>query len=131
MVSSHARGLNKGRRLRAAPLSREALASLEALPGRPDGYVLGKVGDPRRSFRTAAAAAGLDRVWMHLFRHVAASRFAGLGGGMHDLKALGGWTSTRMAERYSHTTTRRLLDLLDSGDATQAQVAQKETGGPE
>lgn len=135
VVSSHARGLNKGRRLRASPLSREALAILEALPRRPDGYVFGKVGDPRRSFRTAAKAAGLERVWLHLFRHVGASRFAGRpGAGMHDLKAFGGWTSTRMAERYSHTTTKRLLDLLDGppkGDTAQAPAPGTTSGGTE
>ena len=48
---------NKGRKQRDSPLSRRALAVLESLPRRSDGYVFGPVGDPRRAFKTAARIA--------------------------------------------------------------------------
>lgn len=123
VVSSHKRGLTKARKTRPVPLSRRALAVLGALPRRPDGLVFGPVGDPRRAFRRAAKAAGLERVWMHLFRHAAASRAAEAGASVAELQLLGGWSSARMAERYTHARLERLRDLLNQGDTTRAEKA--------
>jgi integrase len=137
VVSSHARGRTKNRKLRPVPLSLRAVAILEALPKRVDGAIFGKVGDPRRAFKTAAKAAGLERCWLHLFRHLAASRKAELGFGRHELREFGGWSSTRMVDRYTHARMARMLELLDGGagekghgGGTQA-VAGNTTGGPE
>jgi integrase len=120
IVSSHKRGLTKARKTRPVPLSRRALGVLEALPRRPDGCVFGPVGDPRRAFKRAAEAAGLGRVWMHLFRHAAASRAAEAGASVAELQLLGGWSSARMAERYTHARLERLRDVLNRprGDPT-------------
>ena len=76
--------------------------------------MFGPVGDPRRAFKRAAEAAGLGRVWMHLFRHAAASRAAEAGASVAELQLLGGWSSARMAERYTHARLERLRDLLDA-----------------
>jgi integrase len=136
VVSSHARGLTKSRKTRSVPLSRRALEVLDALPKRTDGLVFGPVGDPRKAFKRAAAAAGLERVWLHLFRHLAASAAAARGFSTADLVAFGGWSGSRMADRYTHTHHRRMLALLDGGTGSeggtpQAQPPGKATGGPE
>jgi integrase len=115
VVSSHARGLTKARKTRPAPLSDRAQALLQSLPRRPDGLVFGPVGDPRKAFKRAAAAAGVGRVWMHLFRHAAASRAAEAGASVAELQLLGGWSSSRMAERYTHARLDRLRGLMNRG----------------
>ena len=130
VVSSHQRGLTKGRRTRPALLSARAQEILDGLPRRRDGLVFGKVGDARRAFKRAAAAAGLERVWTHLFRHLGASRFSETGAGTADVQAFGGWTTTRMAERYVHTRRSHLLSLLDKTSPTPHPLdAPKEKGG--
>jgi integrase len=132
VVSAHGRGLTKSRKTRPVPVSRRAAEVLKALPRRVDGMVFGKVGDPRRAFRTAARAAGLERVWMHLFRHVAASSFAAKGATPADLVAFGGWSGSRMVDKYVRTHHRRMLAVMDApilGDTTQAVPPAKEEGG--
>lgn len=132
VVSAHGRGLTKSRKTRPVPVSRRAAEVLAALPRRVDGMVFGKVGDPRRAFRAAATAAGLDRVWMHLFRHVAASSFAAKGATPADLVAFGGWSGSRMVDKYVRTHHRRMLAVMDGpseGGTTQAVPPGKEEGG--
>jgi integrase len=137
VVSSHARGLTKSRKTRSVPLSLRALEILAAAPRRTDGLVFGRVGDPRRALRRAAAAAGLERVWLHLFRHLAASSAAARGFSTADLVAFGGWSGSRMADRYTHTHHRRMLALLDApsvraaaGDHSGRTDPGTGTGGP-
>ena len=113
VVSSHARGLTKGRRTRSVLLTERARSVLNSLPRRDDGFVFGPVGDPRRAFRRAAEAAGLERVWMHLFRHLAASRLADTGASPAQLQRFGGWSAARMAEHYTHVSDDRLRDLME------------------
>jgi integrase len=132
VVSAHGRGLTKSRKTRPVPVSRRAAEILKALPRRLDGMIFGKVGDPRRAFAGAARAAGLERVWMHLFRHVAASAFAAKGATTADLVAFGGWSGSRMVEKYVRTHHRRMLAVMDgssAGDTTQAVAPGKEKGG--
>jgi integrase len=130
VVSSHKRGLTKARKTRPVPLSRRALAVLDALTRRKDGLVFGPVGDPRKAFARAAVAAGLGRVWMHLFRHAAASRAAEAGASVAELQLLGGWSSARMAERYTHARLERLRDLLDARtENAQTPDPEKAKGG--
>ena len=126
VVSAHGRGLTKSRRTRGVPLSRRAVEILAAVPeAKRTGLVFGLVGDPRRAFKTAAKAAGLDRVWMHLFRHLAASSMAARGASTADLVSFGGWSSSRMADRYSHTHHKRLLAVLDSGKKGHGRGTRK------
>jgi integrase len=107
---------------RPVPVSRHAAEVLSGIARRLDGMILGNVGDPRRAFAAAAQAAGLERVWMHLFRHVAASSFAAKGATTADLVAFGGWSGSRMVEKYVRTHHRRMLAVMDgaSGDTPQA-----------
>ena len=127
VVSSHSRGLTKARKTREVPITNRAQEILDALPRRTDGLVFGPVGDPRRAFKRAATAAGVGRVWLHLFRHAAASRAAEAGASVREIQDLGGWSSPRMAERYTHARMERLRTLLNA--RTQKAHAPKETGG--
>jgi integrase len=136
VVSSHARGLNKGRRTREVALTRRALELLEQLPNREDGLVFGPIPDARRAFRAAAKAAGLERVWLHLMRHVGATETGRVGASLADIMRFGGWASPRMAQRYTHSDHRRQLELQDRREAARAQPAptttpEKSTGGSE
>jgi integrase len=134
VVSSRRRGRTKSRKMRPVPLSPRALEVLELLPKRKDGLVWGKIPDGRRAFRTAAKAAGLERVWLHLFRHLFASRLAERGAGRADLRDAGGWSSSRMADRYTHSRMDRLRELVEgpiAGRTRGGAVAEKVTGGSE
>jgi integrase len=132
VVSSRKRGRTKSRKMRPVPLSSRALAILDALPARTDGLVFGTLPDPRSAFRTAAKAAGLERVWLHLFRHLFASRLAERGAGRADLRDAGGWSSSRMADRYTHTRMERLRDLIEgpTGADSGRSGPEKETPQP-
>ena len=132
VVSAHGRGLTKSRKTRPVPVSRRAGEVLKAIPRRLDGMIFGAVGDPRRAFRKAAKAAGLERVWMHLFRHVAASSFAARGATPADLVAFGGWSGSRMVDKYVRTHHRRMLAVLDGpekGHDRGTLPLAKEEGG--
>ncbi len=113
VVSSRARGRTKGRRMRPVPLSPRALEIVQAAAQRADGLLFGPIPDARRAFARAAREAGLERAWMHLFRHLFASRIAERGAGRHELRDAGGWTSSRMADRYTHARMDRLRALVD------------------
>jgi integrase len=129
VISSHARGHNKARRLRSVALTVETLADLDALPRRPDGLVFGPIPDPRRAFARAVKGSGLERVWLHLMRHTAATTVGKTGAGLADLMAFGGWTSLRMAQRYTHTDHRRQRDLVDRAFPGHGGGTGKKTGG--
>lgn len=128
VVSSRARGHTKARKMRPIPLSSRARAILDALPERKDGFVFGPIGDPRAAFRTAARAAGLTRVWLHLWRHLFASRLAERGAGRHELRDAGGWSSSKMADRYTHARMDRLRELVE-GPAERTRDGNEKTGG--
>lgn len=50
--------------------------------------------------KARAAEAGLDHVYVHLFRHSFASAWLAAGGAEGDLMALAGWSSRAMLDRY-------------------------------
>jgi integrase len=129
VVSSRARGRTKSRRLRPLPLSSRAQALVAGLPKREDGFLFGPIGDPRAAFQTAARAVGLDRIWMHLWRHLFASRIAERGAGRHELTAAGGWSSSRMADRYTHARMDRLRALVE-GRTQDTEAPKDETPQP-
>jgi integrase len=129
VISSHARGHNKAKRLRSAALSIAATATLGAMVQREDGFVFGRIPDPRRAFARAAKAADLERVWLHLMRHTAATTMGRAGASLADLMGFGGWASLRMAQRYTHTDHRRQLEIVDRAFAGHDGGTQKKTGG--
>jgi integrase len=125
VVSTRKRGLTKARKKRPIPLSPRATDILAALPKRDDGLVFGRIPDARRAFSRAAKAAGLERVWLHLFRHLFASRLSERGAGRAELREAGGWSSSRMADRYTHARLDRLRGLI-SGPEGHTRDTQKE-----
>ncbi len=129
IVSSHARGHNKARRLRSVALSRRALAVIDAQALRQDGLVFGPVPDPRRAFARGAKAAGLGRVWLHLMRHTGATRIGRAGASLADLMGFGGWASVKMAQRYTHTDHRRQLELVDRASEGHDRGTEAKPGG--
>lgn len=132
LSSTKKRGRTKSRKMRPVVLSTRAVDILDRLPRRLDGGpVFGKIPDARRAFRRAAAAAGLERVWLHLFRHLFASRLAERGAGRHELTEAGGWSSGRMADRYTHARMERLRALVDGAPpaAPAAPPAPKRSPG--
>jgi integrase len=134
VVSTRARGMTKARKMRALPLSPRAIEILKELPERKDGLVFGPIPDARRAFRRAAKSAGLERVWLHLFRHLFASRLDELGASRAELREAGGWSSTRMVDRYTHARLGRLRTLIDGSQGYAPRTApteDKEEGGPE
>jgi integrase len=123
LPSTRRRGHTKARKMRPVILSALAVQLLESLPRRIDGAVFGKVPDPRRAMKTAARAAGVPRLWLHLFRHLFASRLAERGAGRHELRDAAGWSSSRMADRYTHARLERLRELVEE---PQGQVEKEE-----
>ncbi len=131
VVSSRARGRTKSRKMRPVALSTRARAILDGLPERGDGLLFGPIGDPRAAFRTAARAGGLERLWLHLWRHLFASRLAERGAGRADLRDAGGWSTSRMADRYTHTRMERLRALVEGPEERTGGGKAKTGGEPE
>ena len=131
VVSSRARGRTKARRMRPIPLSPRARDLLKGLPRREDGLVFGPIGDPRAAFRTAARAAGLQKVWLHLWRHLFATRLSERGAGRHELRDAGGWSTSRMADRYTHARMERLRELISGPEERTEDGKAKTDGQPE
>jgi len=129
VVSSNRRGLNKARKTREVALTRRALEIVRALPRRMDGLVFGPIPDARRAFRAAAQAAGMERVWLHLMRHVGATETGRVGASLADIMRFGGWASPRMATRYTHSDHRRQLEIQDRREAARAQPAPTDDRG--
>jgi integrase len=128
VTSTRRRGRTKSRKMRPVALSARAREILDLLPKRPDGLVWGRIPDGRRAFKRAAKAAGLERVWLHLFRHLFASRLAERGAGRAELRDAGGWSSGRMADRYTHARMGRLRELIE-GDVGRTPGGQEKTAG--
>ncbi|HTP24956.1 MAG TPA: tyrosine-type recombinase/integrase [Anaeromyxobacteraceae bacterium] len=87
----------------------------------------GKIPDARRAFATAAKAAGLVRVWRHLFRHLCASEAPNVAPGA-DLRDAGGWSSSRMVDRYTHSRLARLRELIEGEEEGRTRHEVKKEG---
>jgi integrase len=133
VVSTARRGRTKSGKMRPLPLSTRARAILDELPKRTDGLVFGPLPDPRRARATAGQGAGRERAWLHLARHLFASRLAERGAGRHELRDAGGWSSTRMVDRYTHARMERLAALVEGppGHTGGTPGPDAKTGGPE
>lgn len=102
---------SKTKTARIIPLSPAALQVLQKRQGL-SAHVFEALdkGDTRRAWEAALKAAGIQgRVRIHDLRHTAASTFRGR---RASLKAIFGWKSEVMADRYSHTELEELREDL-------------------
>lgn len=120
----------KTTKIRHIPLNEVARAALEAHCNRstataPDDPVfVNRLGKPLRSIRTIFEAArrraaledaGTSQsVTLHVMRHTFASRLVMAGMDLRSIQKLGGWSSLKMLERYSHLSPGHLQRAVDA-----------------
>lgn len=71
----------------------------------------------RTIFEAARKRAGLEKsgITIHtLGRHTFTSRLVGKGNDLRSVQILGGWSSLKMLERYSHLAPGHLQSVVDS-----------------
>lgn len=114
VVSAYSRGgRTKSRKMRSVALFNRTVEILRLLPRRSDGFVFGPIGDPRRALKRAAKTVGLEHLWMHALRHIAATRKSRAGATIAEMMDAFGWTTPRMLRRYDHATHQRQVALAD------------------
>ena len=102
--------MTKNGEARAVPLSREAVAVLEALPRSIDGLVF-PVGRMTlySAFASACRRAGLNDFTWHDLRHEALSRLAERGDfSVLELAAVSGHKTLQMLKRYTHLQAEKM-----------------------
>ena len=77
-------------------------------------------------FRRAAKRAGITSgdVTLHTLRHTTLSRMVAAGIDDHTVKQVGGHSSTRMLERYTHPTVVRQIDALETFSVGRIRAEQ-------
>ena len=99
---------------REVPLSRSAIAVLDALPHRPDGQVWGMRPESiSQAFERVCKAAGIEGLTFHDLRHEATSRLFEKGLGDMQVAAITGHKTHQMLKRYTHLRAKDLAPLLD------------------
>ena len=98
---------------RRIPLSTAAVATLNALPRRPDGHVWSMRPDSiSQAFERVCKAAGITGLTFHDLRHEAASRLSEKGFGAMEVAAITGHKTMQMLKRYTHLRAEDLAELL-------------------
>ncbi len=103
------------------PLNGVAMQVLSGCRGRHPDAVFTVDGRPyrwidHRTWQRVAADAGLPGVRFHDLRHTWASWLAQAGVDPQHLKALGGWSTLAMVERYSHLNVEHLRGAAERID---------------
>lgn len=113
----------KNRKALAVPLTDKAVAILQAQKAaqeqdetkreQPLRWVFAKAGKPvhqtsTRAWREALKRAGIEDFCWHDLRHTWASWHVQNGTPLHVLQELGGWSSTKMVQRYAHLSGEHL-----------------------
>jgi integrase len=122
----------KTNRERTIPLSEQALAALRSIL--PTKYTGDEVFTGWTEFKVkyhwgqTLKAAGIEgRVRLHDIRHTFASNFRGRGS---SLKAICGWTTDAMANKYTHTVVEELReDMAKFGVPLGADLGRTEVKG--
>jgi integrase len=92
-------------------------ATLEAGPCGDLAFIVSKTGRPftkesfGNAFKDACSAAGITRKSAHGLRKIAATRAANAGATESQLKAIFGWTNSRMPSLYTQAADRRRLSI--------------------
>lgn len=118
-------GETKNRRAIAVPLSADARAVLGELPGRngemafvfTDHLGRAPVGSPKTAWLKAVKRAGLQGFRFHDLRHTWAAWHTMSGTPPIVLKALGGWSSLSMVERYAALNPGHLSEWADNANS--------------
>lgn len=124
----------KGRRAVGFPLPPDALEVLEQQRGAHPVYVftdhLGRA--PVRSLKTCWAAAckraDLPGLRLHDLRHTFAAWHKLAGTPTEALKALGGWSDSRMVERYGHISPQDYAGFADNRRSNGGTQSGKKGG---
>ncbi|WP_205736201.1 site-specific integrase [Acidiferrobacter sp. SPIII_3] len=99
---------------RRIPLSTAAVATLNALPRRPDGHVWSMRPDSiSQAFERVCKAAGIEGLTFHDLRHEAASRLSEKGFEAMEVAAITGHKTMQMVKRYTHFRAEDLVGRLD------------------
>ena len=100
---------------RTVPLSREAIAVLESIPGRLDGAVFGMTEDAiTRAMSVACRTAGITGLTFHDLRHEAISRlFENTDLDAMEIARISGHRTLSMLSRYTHLRAHHLAERLD------------------
>lgn len=128
----------KTTKTRHIPLNAITRSALEAhrnrstATGPDDPVFVNRRGKPLRSIRTifeaARKRAGLEKsgITIHtLGRHTFTSRLVAKGNDLRSVQELGGWSSLKMLERYSHLAPGHLQSVVDSLAEPDEESPQK------
>lgn len=133
----------KTTKIRHIPLNSLARPALEAhynrstMTGPDDPIFVNRRGQPLRSirniFEAARKRAKLQDITAHTMRHTFASRLVMAGVDLRSVQELGGWSSLKMLERYSHlspghlqSAVEALIDQKSQLEPQQAKTAKLE-----
>lgn len=109
--------VTKNGNARTVPLSAAAVAALEALPRRMDGYVLGWPATVRddltHAFGGACKATGIAGLRFHDLRHEAISRLFERGWSVAEVAAVSGHSTWSQLRRYTQLRPEHLVAKLD------------------
>jgi integrase len=98
---------------RRVPLSKAALAVLDALPRRIDGLVWGvQPNTISQAFEQVCEAAGIEGLTFHDLRHEATSRLFEKGLNPMEVAAITGHKTLQMLKRYTHLRAEDLVNRL-------------------
>ncbi len=105
----------KNGQARTVPLSQEAVAILESLPRRIDGSVFGMTPNAiGLAWQRTCAAAGIEGLTFHDFRHEAISRlFENTDLDAMEIARISGHRTLAMLSRYTHLRAHWLAERLD------------------
>ncbi len=105
----------------AVPLNASAMGVLHGQQAQHWKWVFPLNGRPlyqcnNTAWKSALKRAGIDNFRWHDLRHTWASWHVQNGTSLYDLKALGGWASMAMVERYAHMTHERVARVSGNID---------------
>ena len=116
--------VTKNNKIRHIPLNTDMVSLLQRIKdvndkrSQPSEHVfLGKYGKPLLSvkgpFKSALKKAGISNFRFHDLRHTFASHYVMNGGDLMSLKEIGGWSSMKMVERYSHLASDYKAEMMN------------------
>jgi len=108
----------KSNKAMPVPLNKDAIDILNRQLGQNKDYVFCYKGNPidqvsTKAWRKALRRAGIHNFRWHDLRHTWASWHVQNGTSLHELQALGGWSSFEMVLRYAHLSSDHLKNAAE------------------